>query len=154
MTREEFTDSVLQAEKSMYRIAKSILHNDEDCADAIQSSILIAYEKLDTLRHEKYFKTWLTRILINECYKMIHRNKEQIYYEPYMIEQKQVISGSDIYEQLMELEDMYRVPFVLHYVEGYSVREIHEMLNISVSNVKVRLHRARRILQDELKGEY
>ena len=54
MTKEEFTDSVFQAEKSMYRVAKSFLHQDEDCADAIQSAILNAYEMLDTLRHEKY----------------------------------------------------------------------------------------------------
>ena len=41
--------------------------NKSDCEDAVQEAILTAYEKLHTLREEKYFKTWLTRILINTC---------------------------------------------------------------------------------------
>lgn len=153
MTREEFTEAVFLAESSLYRVAKSILHNDEDCADALQSTILIAYTKLDTLKHEQYFKTWLTRILMNECFKMLKEKTAQIPYEPYMAEQKQDESVSQVYDVLMELEEKYRIPFVLFYVEGYSVFEIHQMLDISVSNVKIRLHRARRVLQDKLKGE-
>ena len=113
MTKEEFADSVFQAEKSMYRVAKSILHQDEDCADAIQSAILNTYEKLDTLRNEKFFKTWLTRILINECYKILRSNKEQIPFEPYMAEQNREKNCSDLYEKLMELDEKYRMPFVL-----------------------------------------
>ena len=107
----------------MYRVAKSILHQDEDCADAIQSAILNAYEKLDTLRNEKFFKTWLTRILINECYKILRSNKEQIPLEPYMAEQNREKNSSDLYEKLMELDEKYRIPFVLFHVEGYSIQE-------------------------------
>lgn len=125
MTKEEFADSVFQAEKSMYRVAKSILHQDEDCEDAIQSAILNAYEKLDTLRNEKFFKTWLTRILINECYKILRSSKEQIPFEPYMAEQNREKNSSDLYEKLMELDEKYRIPFVLFHVEGYSIQEIH-----------------------------
>ena len=107
----------------MYRVAKSILHQDEDCADAIQSAILNAYEKLDTLRNEKFFKTWLTRILINECYKILRSNKEQIPFELYMAEQNREKNSSDLYEKLMELDEKYRIPFVLFHVEGYSIQE-------------------------------
>ena len=67
MVKEQFTREVLAAEKNMYYIAKSILGNDEDCADAMQNAILNAYSNLASLREEKYFRTWLTRILINEC---------------------------------------------------------------------------------------
>ena len=61
--------------KDLYRVAISILMNDEDAADAIQDTILGCWEKLHTLKQEKYFKTWLTRILINHCYDM--RKKKQ-----------------------------------------------------------------------------
>ena len=61
--------------KDLYRVAISILMNDEDAADAIQDTILGCWEKLHTLKQEKYFKTWLTRILINHCYDM--RKKQQ-----------------------------------------------------------------------------
>lgn len=61
MNKERFTAEVLSAEKSLYHIARSILADDEDCADAMQNAILHAFEKLPSLRNEDYFKTWLTR---------------------------------------------------------------------------------------------
>ena len=153
MTNEEFVRRVSDAERSLYRVAKSILRNDEDCADAIQSAILSAYDKLDTLRKEKYFTTWLTRILINECYQMIRSYREQVSYEEYMEMQEAPEEQGDVYAAVMELEELYRMPFVLHYIEGYSVKEVASILDISASNVKVRLSRARGSLQDALKGE-
>ena len=81
MKKEQFTKEVLNAEKSLYHTARSILANDEDCADAMQNAILHAYEKLHTLRSEAYFKTWLTRILINECCQIIRSKKPTVSYE-------------------------------------------------------------------------
>ena len=153
VTNEQFVCHISDAEDGMYRVAKSILKNDEDCADAIQEAILRAFDKLNTLRHENYFKTWLTRILINECYKILNKKKEEISYEEYMQESKETDMYSEVFEALMSLDEMYRIPFVLHYIEGYSTKEISEILNIGVSNVKIRLKRARIKLQDMLKGE-
>lgn len=59
VTSEQFVRQISDAEKSMYRVAKSILRNDEDCVDAMQEAILHAFDKMDTLKGEKYFKTWL-----------------------------------------------------------------------------------------------
>ena len=56
--------------ESMYQIAYAILKNNEDAADAMQDTILICWEKIDTLRHARYFKTWITRILINRCNRL------------------------------------------------------------------------------------
>ena len=156
MTKKEFTAEVLKAEKSLYHIAKSILRNDEDCADAMQNAILQAYSKLNTLKNEAFFKTWLTRILINESYQMIRSRKLQGPYEEYMEDQ---ISGgfegySEVYLAVSELPELYRVPFVLHYVEGYSVKEAGQILKLSDSAVKVRLHRARNLMKEKLKGGY
>ncbi|MDZ5254545.1 sigma-70 family RNA polymerase sigma factor [Clostridium sp. LIBA-8841] len=60
---------------SMYRVAKGILKIEEDVEDAIQTTILIAFNKINTLKDERYFKTWLIRILINECNKIYKKNK-------------------------------------------------------------------------------
>lgn len=152
MTNEEFVRLVSDAEKSLYRVAKSILMNDEDCADAIQSAILNAFDKLDTLRQKKHFTTWLTRILINECYQIMRSRREQIPYEEYMESQEIQQENGEVYEAVMELEEKYRMPVVLYYIEGYSVKEVANILEISVSNVKVRLSRARNMLKDILKG--
>ena len=51
----------------MYRVAISMLHNEEDAADAIQETVLKCWQKIGQLKSEEYFGTWLTRILINQC---------------------------------------------------------------------------------------
>ncbi len=156
MNKEQFTTEVLGAEKSLYHIAKSILRNDEDCADAMQNAVLHAFEKLHTLRNEAYFKTWLTRILINECHQIIRSRKEQISYEDYYGGQisPEPGNGSDVFEAVMNLEDNYRIPFVLFYVEGFSIKEICQILKLSQGTVKMRLYRSRKLLKERLVGAY
>ena len=84
MNKEEFTQRVLEAESSLYHVALAASANKSDCEDAVQEAILTAYEKLHTLREEKYFKTWLTRILINTCFKMSRSRKNIVSFEDYM----------------------------------------------------------------------
>ena len=73
MDKEEFTRAVLEYESTLYRVAKSMLGSEADCADAAQNALLRAWEKQHTLRDMAYFKTWLTRILINECRAMLRQ---------------------------------------------------------------------------------
>ncbi len=156
MNKEQFTAEVLNAEKSLYHVARSILANDEDCADAMQNAILHAYEKLHTLQKDNYFKTWLTRILINECYQIIRSKKTLISYEDYFETHAQAKEDTDseIFSIVMELEKNYRIPFVLFYVEGYSVKEISGMLGVSQGAVKNRLYRGRMLVKEKLNGGY
>ena len=56
---------------AMYKVARGILDNDEDAADAMQDTILTCFEKIHTLKNPEYFKTWMIRILINECNKIL-----------------------------------------------------------------------------------
>lgn len=60
----------------MYHIAKSLLYNDADCADAIQEAIVKAFSKLHTLKDDSYARTWLIRIVMNECYAIMRREKK------------------------------------------------------------------------------
>ena len=60
-----FTVLIEQNTKSMYKVAKAILKNDEDVADALQDTILTCWEKIGTLEKNEFLKTWLIRILIN-----------------------------------------------------------------------------------------
>lgn len=154
MTKEKFTQEVLAAEKSLFYVAKAILKKDEDCADAMQNAILSAYEKQHTLKEEKYFKTWLTRILINECYSLLRGRKDMLSYEEYVqtVPETGGEAYSEVYLELVELEEQYRIPFILHYVEGYSAREIAEILGTTEGGVKNRLYRGRNRLKERLKG--
>lgn len=147
----------MDAESSLYRVAKSILHNDEDCADAIQNAILKAYENLNTLREERYFRTWLTRIVINECYGIIRQAKRYVPLEEYPGWDAAVADAepgeSPVMAELMQLEDKYRLPIVLHEIEGYSAREIGKMMGLSETNVRNRLFRGKAVLRKRLEGE-
>ena len=78
MTKSAFIKEVHDAEAMLYHLAKSNLKNDADCCDAVQETLLKAYEKLDTLKKEKFFRTWITRILINECNGIIRKRKNII----------------------------------------------------------------------------
>ena len=73
MTKEELGTLILNSERQLYSTAKTILINDQDCADAIQETIVKAFSKIGTLRNDKYAKTWLIRILINECYTLLSK---------------------------------------------------------------------------------
>lgn len=156
MKKEEFSKQVLDIEDSLYRVAKSILHNDEDCADAIQNGILKAFEKLGTLRNEKYFKTWLTRIVINECYQVIRNAKKHVALDEYpkwdaesvcMVEEE-----AQVMSELVQLDEKYRIPIVLHEIEGYSAKEIGKILDLSETNVRNRIFRGKAVLRKRLEG--
>lgn len=157
MNKEEFTQRILAAELSLYRVAKSILHNDEDCADAIQNAILKAWQKRYALRKKEFFKTWLTRIVINECYQIIKESQRYIPMDEYpgwdILAADGIREESVVFAELMKLDEKYRMPIVLHDIEGYSVKEIGKILHLTETNVRNRLSRGKAALRETLKGE-
>lgn len=153
MDKEEFTRAVLEYESTLYRVAKSMLGSEAECADAAQNALLRAWEKQHTLRDTAYFKTWLTRILINECRAMLRQRARFVPLEEEAAEGEIAPErDSGLYEAVMGLDVKYRVPFVLYYIEGFRTREIASMLKLPEGTVKTRLRRAREILRTELEG--
>lgn len=153
MDKEEFTRAVLEYESTLYRVAKSMLGSEADCADAAQNALLRAWEKQHTLRDTAYFKTWLTRILINECRAILRQRARFVPLEEEAAEGEIAPErDSGLYEAVMGLDVKYRVPFVLYYIEGFRTREIASMLKLPEGTVKTRLRRAREILRTELEG--
>lgn len=153
MDKEEFTRAVLEYESTLYRVAKSMLGSEADCADAAQNALLRAWEKQHTLRDTAYFKTWLTRILINECRAMLRQRARFAPLEEEAAEGEIAPErDSGLYEAVMGLDVKYRVPFVLYYIEGFRTGEIASMLKLPEGTVKTRLRRAREILRTELEG--
>ena len=78
MDGTEFTRRVIKAERKLYRIAYSILWNDQDCCDAAQETMAKAWQYKEKLYSEAYFDTWLVRILINECRSMLRKRKRDV----------------------------------------------------------------------------
>ncbi len=76
MTKEQLGVLILDCERQLYSTAKTILYSNQDCADAIQDTIVKAFSKIQTLKNDKYAKTWLIRILINECYTILRKSSK------------------------------------------------------------------------------
>ena len=94
--KDAFTELMQFYMKDMYRTAIAILMNEEDAADALQDTILTCWEKLYTLRKPEFFKTWMTRILINHCYDIIRHNS--------------VYENIESYEEPSKCDNMLPVP--------------------------------------------
>ena len=136
-----FSELMQQYGAGMYKVAKAILKNDEDVADAMQETALSCWEKISTLKKEEYFKTWLTRILINHC-NTIYRKRNRYVLELIMPEAEapeDAYANVEWMELLQCLKEKYRIVIVLYYVEGFKVREIADLLKISESAVKERM---------------
>lgn len=154
MDREQFAGLVLASTDSLYRVAKGILRQDADCEDAVQEAIAQAFAKLHTLKHEEFAKTWLVRILIHECYKILRSGKRMIAQgEVETQETYEDRNYSDLYQALERLDEKYRLTVVLYYIEGFSVAEIAGMMQTTEGTVKSRLHRARNSLRKTLEQE-
>jgi RNA polymerase sigma-70 factor (ECF subfamily) len=149
LDKQTFSEKVLKIEKKLYIISNSILKNEKDCEDAVEEAILKAYENLDGLREEKYFKTWLIRILINECYKILNQRKkiENLFDNKFVDE---INDYADLYFAIESLSDKIRIVVLLYYIEGYSIDEIKDILKIPTGTVKSRLYIGRKLLKIKL----
>ena len=125
MKKEQLGQMIIQSEDTLYHIAKTLLYNDADCADAIQEAIVKAFAGLHRLQKDAYAKTWLIRILMNECYAIMRREKRVVSLEDYQQEEAaaETEDYSDLYEALRQLPEESRICVTLYYLEGYSVRE-------------------------------
>ncbi len=149
MTKERFTELVLASEPTLYRVSMSMLKNESDCEDAVQTAILTAYEKLSSLKQEEYFKTWLVRILINACHRQFRfRQRHTELTEDIPAEEN--TTSFEIREALSRLPEKFRQPLVLFYLEDFSVKEIKDILRIPEGTVKSRLSKARQLLKEHL----
>jgi RNA polymerase sigma-70 factor (ECF subfamily) len=167
----EFHDLIRPHERSVYAMALSLLHNEADAEDATQEAFLKAFRNLAKFRGEAKFSTWLISITLNEAKSRLRSGKTvklesldeppegQEHISPALLRDWREIP-SDALERkeirqllqqaIVELPLIYREIFVLRDVEELTVGESAVALGITVTSVKVRLHRARILLQKKL----
>lgn len=138
----------------MYRIAISMLQNEEDAADAIQETVLRCWEKIGQLKNDDYFQTWLTRILINQCKDLLRSRKRLIFTNeiPETAHTDNYFT-SEWKELLSNLNEKYRIVLELYYVDGFSTKEIASLLHITDMNVRSRMTRGRKQLAQFLSDD-
>ncbi|MBQ3080324.1 MAG: RNA polymerase sigma factor [Clostridia bacterium] len=153
MTREAMEALVIGMQDALYRVSAAILYRPCDREDAIQECILKAIQKRDSLRDDRAAKSWIMRILINECYKILRFDMRvrpsDLLPEP----EPAPDADRNVFRILFSLPDAFRLPTVLFYVEGYTVEEIGKMLRLPSGTVKSRLSRARKKMKEELTKE-
>ena len=158
-------------ERSVYVMAFSYMKNEEDAEDVAQEAFIKAFRKLSTFRAESKFSTWLISITINEARTRLRRQAlvrmeslDQLPDEDKSISPALLRDWREIPSEAVEREevrnliqraveqlpDIYQQVFLLRDVEGLTISEAAEALNISIPSVKVRLHRARTMLQKQL----
>ncbi|RDY27078.1 sigma-70 family RNA polymerase sigma factor [Romboutsia weinsteinii] len=129
----------------MYRACKSILNNEHDIADAMQEAVISAYKNIKSLKDEGYFKTWLTRILINKCKDIIAKNKEVLCLDDYIEASytQEFLTEFELDELLGDLSKEQRLVISLYYISELNTREISEILREPEGTIKSRLSRAK-----------
>jgi len=153
VTNEAFTEAVIRMTPTLYRIARGQLLIEADQQDAVQEAIRRSWEKRNSLKNERYLQTWVIRILLNVCHDTQRYGKREFPMEELPEQQPETQDYTDLRSALFQLKDKERIPVILHYIEGYDVKHVAEILKIPVNSVKTRLMRARAHLRDILNEE-
>ena len=172
--KDMFADLVQRYERSLYSFGMKMCAEPRDAEDVVQDTFLNVYRYLDKFRYETKFKNWLYRIATSTCIKKRRKSKfaperelsldEFLPQDEAIVDQQipawatmpldQVLNeelSRTLKQAIVEVPEKYRVVLVLRDIEGFSTEESAQILNITVANLKVRLHRARLCLREKLK---
>ncbi len=145
--------------QKLYRVIKSYINDEALIKDVMQDTYIRAYEKLHQFNGKSQFSTWLIRIGINEALRELRSNQIKKATNPVVEESKDMNPEKAIIQKeakwilektIESLPEKYRVIYMLSEVENMSIKDISDCLDVSVSNVKVRIHRAKHMLKDKL----
>ncbi|MDT0163359.1 MULTISPECIES: RNA polymerase sigma factor [Bacillus] len=156
--KEKDIDAVLswfEARKSkFYKIGWAYLKNHHDVEDVFHNTILKVHDHIDKLKQDRYFETWVTSIYINEYRDLYRRNKRR--------QQEAAIEGNesgqlpsdrlDVLDALGQVDEKFREPILLKYIQGFSQEEIAGILGLPLGTVKSRIYRGLLILRKEYGG--
>ena len=142
-----YFELILFIQDTLYKIAKSRLQNEEEIKDVIQNTIINAYINLGKLKHPKFFKYWIIKILINECNLIYRHNKAEI---NLIQKYSHTISNEEYIEEIPEFDNLIQVLnekekkiFSLHFEYDLSIKQIADLLTMNESTIKSILHRGK-----------
>jgi RNA polymerase sigma-70 factor (ECF subfamily) len=157
--------------RRLYRVARGILRNDTEAEDVVQEAYVSAFTHLDDFRGDSSLATWLARITMNEALGRLRRERMAIDLDTFeaqrteaqIIQFPQAVTSDDPERtmaqreilQLVEratdnLPEIFRIVFITRVIEGMSVEETADLLGLRPETVKTRLHRARRLVREQL----
>ena len=174
---DKFQDLVKRYEAKLYNFSLRMCRDPSDAEDMIQDTFLNVFRYLKNFRHETKFKNWLYKVAASTCFKKRRKSKfapdKELSLEEFLPNDEaekpdhvpqwalmpldkllnEELAGV-INKTIITLPKKYRMVILLRDIEGFSTTETAQILNLSPSNVKVRLHRSRLYLRDKLKGYF
>ena len=149
-----FEQKYKECEKSLFLIAIGYIHNTEDAKDCLQEAALSAYRSFNSLKNRDYFKTWITRILINKCKDFLKKQKYtneltdtlNVFYE---IPEKEV----EVVDALCKIKPDISIYITLRYYNDMTYNDVAKALRQPVSTVKYRTKNALNELKKYLEGD-
>lgn len=158
---DAFTSIVLEYEQQLYKIARIRLDNEHDICDAIQNTLFSVYKNMKKVKNLSFFKTWMIKILINECNSIYSKSKKNIV----SFQEKQMenyIGANADFETVEDEIDFLSIIKILNYEEqqiitlfyscDLSLKEISSLINVNINTVKTRLSRAKSKIKKNLEG--
>ena len=175
--KEKFTELIERYDKALYRFGLKICGNQDDAEEMVQDSFLNVIKYLNSFRHETKFRNWLYRIAVSACYKRHRKSKyapsRELSLEEFLPADEEAASlqvpmwaskpldqvlndelGRRLNEGISNLPEKYRIVLVLRDVENFSTKETARILDLTPANIKVRLHRARLFLREQIKDYF
>jgi RNA polymerase sigma-70 factor (ECF subfamily) len=166
---EQFEILIRRHNSFLYKIARSYGFNHQDAEDLMQDTNIAAYAALDKFEGHSSYKTWIYRIMVNKCLyrlkygylknevlkaKVLEPNTQSIYIKTNESTADGLVNNHElnriVERSLLNIPLKYRTVFALREIEGFSVAETAQLLNITSMNVKVRLSRAKTMLQSQV----
>lgn len=133
--------------EGLYRTAFAYVKNEQDALDILQDTVYKAYISMDKLKEPKYFKTWLTRIIINNSINFMNKNKKIVYIIDDMkndsnyYEENRIDEKLDMLNSIEKLEEKCKTVIVLKYFQDLTIAEISHVLDCPIGTIKTYLNK-------------
>jgi len=149
--KETYITFITENKEMLYRVAFGYLRDEAKSLDAVDEAVYQGYAHRHDLREPKYFKTWFTRILINECYKIIRKSKRELIVEVLPEDSYSFEEDTNYLNYAVNnLPEDLRKIIILRYFGGYTISETAELLEIPEGTVSTRSRKALEILKVEI----
>lgn len=151
--RQLFEQEYKKCEKSLFLVAVGYLHNTEDAKDVVQDSVLSAYQAFGSLKHMEYFKTWLTRIVINKSKNFLKSRRYEALTDNLNVFYSIPTSDLEIMDAICRMNSKTSIYITLRFYNDMTYDEVAKALKQPVSTVKYRTKKALEELKSLLEGD-
>ena len=153
LSEDKFITEFGRNKEALYRIAYLYLKNEASALEAVDEAVFLAYKNLKKLRHPEYFKTWITRILINVCKKELRRIKKHDAYPESTELSYEDYDALPLKEAIAKLPEELKIIIHLRYLNEYTLAETAKLLKLPQGTVATRQRKALALLRLELEVE-